>query len=95
MHAKLIKPFHFKVFFSSKYVNATVLDKVTNVCVAAVTSNNRAFDHYLGPGGSRNNERACELLGKMLAYKVKEKQVHHHPASGHTTANSFFQVDHA
>ena len=75
MHAKLIKPFHFKVFFSAKYVNATVLDKVTNVCVATVTSNHRAFEHYLGPRGSRNNERACELLGKMLAYKVKEKQV--------------------
>jgi ribosomal protein L18 len=75
MHARLIKPFHFKVFFSAKYVYATVLDKVTNVIVTTVSSNSRAFDHYLGPGGNRNNEKACELLGKILAYKIKEKEV--------------------
>ena len=75
MLAKLLKPFHFKVFFSNKYVHAQVLDKLSNVAVASVCSNNRAFDYYLGEKVCKNDEKACQLLGKMLANKVKERQV--------------------
>lgn len=75
MLAKLLKPFHFKVFFSKKFVHAQVLDKVTNVAVASICSNNRAFEYYLGPRASKNSEKACELLAKLLAAKVRERQV--------------------
>lgn len=75
MLAKLIRPFHFKIFFSNKYVHASVLDKVTNVAVASISSNNRAFAMYLGESACKNNEQACELLARMLAHKVRERQV--------------------
>lgn len=75
MLVKLLKPFHFKVFFSNKYVHAMVLDKVTNVAVASVCSNNRAFEHHLGEKASKNNEKACDLLARMLARKIREREV--------------------
>lgn len=75
MLAKLIKPFHFKVFFSKKYVHASVLDKVTNVIVAAVKSNSWACTHHLGDRGNKNDERACAIVGKLLMHRVKERQV--------------------
>ena len=70
MPAKLLKPFHFKVFFSNKYVHGMVLDKVTNVVVASVASNNHAFMHHLGEKASKNSTKACELLGKIFTCLV-------------------------
>ena len=75
MLAKLLKPFHFKVFFSNKYVHGMVLDKVTNVVVASLASNNYAFTHHLGEKQCKTSEKACELLGRMLAEKMKAKEV--------------------
>ena len=74
MLAKVVRPFHFKIFFSNKYVHATVLDKIANTAVASVCSNNKLFTERLGQYACKNDEDACELAGQMLAEKARVKQ---------------------
>ena len=75
MLAKAVHPFHFKVFFSNKYVHAAILNKLTATHLASVSTNNRLFAESLGPLVPKTSLQACELAGKLLAQKAARKKV--------------------
>ncbi len=75
MLAKLVRPFHLKVFISKKHIHATIISKVDNSCVASADTNNRIFRKVLGEYAPKNDERACEEVAKALAAKAIRKNV--------------------
>ena len=75
MLAKLVQPYHLKVFFSNKFVHASVIDTLRNVCVTSVSSNNKLFAGLVGASKPKNDVRACLALAKLLAEKAQGQQV--------------------
>lgn len=79
MLAKLLKPYHLKLFFSNKLIKAEILNKLKNDVVASACTNNRFIVARLqelgGPYASKNDERAAKVAGETLARKARAKQV--------------------
>ena len=75
MLAKLVQPFHLKIFFSNKYLHATVLNKLANTSVVSVNTNNPKVIETLGEHSPKNDEHACRLVGQLLAENLKRKKV--------------------
>lgn len=76
MLAKLVRPYHLKLFISNKHIHATIISKVDNSCVLSADTNNRVFRKILGEYASKNDDRACEEVAKALAVKAFKKQVY-------------------
>jgi len=75
MLAKLVQPYHLKVFFSNKFVHASILDTLQNVCVTSVSTNNKLFTDLVGATKPKNDVRACLAVAKLLAEKAQGLQV--------------------
>jgi len=75
MLAKLVQPYHLKVFFSNKFVHASILDTLQNVCVTSVSTNNKLFTGLVGATKPKNDVRACLAVAKLLAEKAQGLQV--------------------
>eukprot|EP00884_Botryococcus_braunii_P016919 jgi/Botrbrau1/3910/Bobra.0183s0131.1 len=79
MLAKLLEPYHLKIFFSNRLIKAEVLNKLKNDVVASACTNNRWIVAHLkelgGPYASKNDERAAQVAGEYLAKKCLEKEV--------------------
>ena len=75
MLVKIVQPYHLKVFFSNKFVHASILDTLQNVCVTSVSTNNKLFDSLIGPYKPKNDVRACLAVAKLLAEKAQQLQV--------------------
>ena len=75
MLAKIVQPYHLKVFFSNKFVHASILDTLQNVCVTSVSTNNKLFDSLIGTYKPKNDVRACLAVAKLLAEKAQQLQV--------------------
>ena len=76
MLAKLVRPHHLKLFFSNRFVHASIIAKQNNVCVASTSTNNATFRKLLGLYAPKNREEACEEVAKVLAKKAAAKKVH-------------------
>jgi ribosomal protein L18 len=75
MLAKLLRPYHLKLFFSQKSIHATIISKVDNSTVVSADTNNKLFRKILGEYSSKNDERACEEVAKVLAKQAVKKKV--------------------
>ncbi len=73
MLAKIVQPYHLKVFFSNKFVHVSILDTLKNVCVTSVSTNNSYFDKLFTK--KKNDVRACIAVAKVLSEKAQELQV--------------------
>lgn len=78
MLAKLVQQYHLKIFFSNKYLHATILDKLTNKAVISAATNSTKLTEALGEFASKNDERACTLVGRTLAAAAKTNNVRIH-----------------
>lgn len=76
MLVKIVQPYHLKVFFSNKFVHASILDTLQNVCVTSVSTNNKLFDSLIGTYKPKNDVRACLAVAKLLAEKAQQLQVY-------------------
>ena len=84
MLAKFLRPYHLKLFFSSKLIHASVISKIDNKCIAATSSNNVQYRNVLGEYAPKNDQKACEVVAKTLLEKLGKKQVA-------TTAKAYLQ----
>ncbi|KAK9790521.1 hypothetical protein WJX73_008337 [Symbiochloris irregularis] len=75
MLAKLVQQYHLKIFFSSRFLHAAILDKITNKSVVSANTNSAKLIELLGELASKNDERACTLVGRTLAAAAKTKNV--------------------
>ena len=75
MLAKLVQQYHLKIFFSNRYLHATILDKLTNKSVISAATNSERLTKALGEYASKNDERACTMVGRILAAAAKTKNV--------------------
>lgn len=75
MLAKLVRPYHLKLFFSGKHIHATIVSKIDNTCVVSASTNNSQFLRLLGKYAPKNDEKACEEVAKLLAKKAARKKV--------------------
>ena len=75
MLAKFLRPYHLKLFFSSKLIHAEVISKIENKCIAATSSNNVQYRNILGEYAPKNDQKACEVVAKTLLEKLSKKQV--------------------
>ena len=75
MLAKLVQSYHLKIFFSNKYLHASILNKLNNNAVVSVSTNNPNVIELLGQFSPKNDEQACRLAGRILADRAKRKQV--------------------
>lgn len=75
MHAKLVRPYHLKLFFSGKHIHASIVSKIDNSCVVSACTNNSTFQRILGQYAPKNDERACEEVARLLAQKAIRRNV--------------------
>ena len=75
MHAKLVRPYHLKLFFSGKHIHASVISKIDKSCVVSASTNNATFKRILGEYAQKNDERACQEVARELAKKLAKKNV--------------------
>ena len=75
MLAKFLRPYHLKLFFSSKLIHASVISKIDNKCIASTSSNNVQYRNILGEYAPKNDQKACEVVAKTLLEKLGKKQV--------------------
>ena len=75
MLAKLVRPHHLKLFFSNRFVHASIIAKQNNACVASASTNNATFRKLLGIYAPKNDEAACEQVARVLATKAAAKKV--------------------
>lgn len=77
MHAKFLRPYHLKLFFSAKLLHASIISKIEDKCIISTSSNNRLYREVLGEHAPKNDQRACEQVANVLLQKMKKKQVGH------------------
>ncbi len=75
MHAKLVRPYHLKLFFSGKHIHASIISKIDKSCVVSANTNNATFKRILGEFAPKNDERACQEVARELAKKAAKKNV--------------------
>ncbi|CAL8465150.1 g4685 [Coccomyxa elongata] len=75
MHAKLVRPYHLKLFFSGKHIHASIISKIDKSCVVSASTNNATFKRILGEYAPKNDERACQEVARELAKKAAKKNV--------------------
>ena len=85
MLTKFLRPYHLKLFFSSKLIHAEVISRIENKCIASTSSNNIQYRNILGEYAPKNDQKACEIVAKTLLEKMSKKQVD-------ANANSAFVV---
>jgi ribosomal protein L18 len=79
MLAKLLEPYHLKLFISNRLIKVEILNKIGNDVVTSACTNNRWIVARLkelgGPYASKNDDRAAKVIGEYIARKSLEKEV--------------------
>ena len=75
MLAKLVQQYQLKIFFSNRYLHASILNKLTNKAVASCATNSDKLIQALGLHKPKNDVNACRLVGKLLADSAKRQNV--------------------
>ncbi|CAK9878720.1 unnamed protein product [Sphagnum jensenii] len=70
---KCMKPFTLDIFFSTKYIHASIMHRVTSKVVAVASTNAKEFRGNLK---SYRDFSACKVIGKTLAERAIEADVY-------------------
>ncbi len=75
MLAKYLRQYHLKLFYSAKFIHASIIAKIENKCIISTSSNNRFYRETLGEYAPKNDRKASEHVAKVLLDKMRKKQV--------------------
>lgn len=70
---KYLKPFKLNVYMSKKFINASVMHRVTSRVVAVASTNSKDLRETLE---STNDENASEIIGKLVAERCKAADIY-------------------
>lgn len=67
-----MRPFQLNVFFSRRFIHASVMHRGTSKMVSVATTNAKDLRHSLP---SLVDENACKIIGELIAERAKEADV--------------------